>query len=369
MMKTNQKILFLALNIFDSTGGIQKVCRTIAKVVNDLPNRNNQVLSLFDNLPDSNYTTPVKFRGFNGKRLRFTMRSILAGRKTSTVIISHVHLVAISVLIKLLNTQSRIIMIAHGTEVWRSLPVWKKWFIRKYMTVWTVSDYTKNRLHNLHRITRNVKTIHNSLDPFFEIPSSFQKPGYLLKKYNLNPDQPVLLTICRQNKHEHDKGYNEVIKTIPRLLEDFPNLRYLLCGAIDDVEKGRIMRIVIKNKLQQYISLTGFIDQRELTDHYLLADSFILPSKKEGFGLVFIEAAACGCQIISGNADGSAEALLQGKLGTMVNPSNLEELYKSIHGTLLQKQTLKDKKNLQRLILQSFGFSSYQNKIKAALST
>ena len=59
-----------------------------------------------------------------------------------------------------------------------------------------------------------------------------------------------------------------------------------------------------------------------------------MPSTQEGFGIVFIEAAACGLPIIAGNEDGSVDALMNGELGTLINPDNMELLMNKIHQSL-----------------------------------
>jgi len=82
------------------------------------------------------------------------------------------------------------------------------------------------------------------------------------------------------------------------------------------------------------VILTGFIDESEFADYFLLADLFVLPSKKEGFGIVFIEAMAYGLPVICGNADGSIDAICNGELGKAVNADDPAELEDAITGYL-----------------------------------
>ena len=64
--------------------------------------------------------------------------------------------------------------------------------------------------------------------------------------------------------------------------------------------------------------------------HYNLADAYVMPSTGEGFGIVLIEAAACGVPVIGSQADGSREALLDGGLGTLVDPKKPDELVEAV---------------------------------------
>ena len=74
----------------------------------------------------------------------------------------------------------------------------------------------------------------------------------------------------------------------------------------------------------------GRIPESEKVAHYNLADVFVMPSYGEGFGIALIEAAACGIPIVGSSADGSRDALLDGRLGRMVDPKKPDELIEAI---------------------------------------
>ena len=134
--------------------------------------------------------------------------------------------------------------------------------------------------------------------------------------------------------------------------------KYLLAGKADDKEFNRLQELVNYHQLNNQIILVGYVSTDELKDHYLLADLFIMPSKKEGFGIVFIESTACGTPVIAGNADGSAEALKNGSLGTLVNPNSTEEILDAIKLNLeFPKLTLEP---LQALTMKHYHFSKYK---------
>lgn len=366
-MNQSTKTLFLTLETFAGTGGIQKVCRTLSYCLKCLLSSNFKAFSLYDHAPDNRYITSLDFTGFKGRKMQFIFHTLISGLHCSTLIISHINLVSIAILIRIFNRRTKIVMLAHGTEVWRNLPLWKKWFIRKYVHVWSVSNYTKQILDQRHRIRKFNTFVSNCLDPFFQPPAEFNKPAYLMERYSLTAQQPVLLTICRLNRHENLKGYDQVILSLKNLSDDFPGLRYLLCGQSDQQESDRLKLLITAHNLCGKVLLPGFISETEIMDHYLLADIFILPSQKEGFGLVFIEAAACGCRIIAGNAGGSPDALLNGKLGTLTDLENSDQLDQVIRENLNFKSDMLTKKALQGLTLKHFGYPSYRRKIKRIL--
>lgn len=366
-MNQGAKTLFLTLDTFAGTGGIQKVCRTLSYCLKSLLDSNFKAFSLYDQAPDTRYINDLNFTGFNGRKVHFICRALISGSHCSILVISHINLISIALLIRIFNRSTKIVMLAHGTEVWRHLTLWKKWFIGKYVQVWSVSNYTKQVLYKRHHIRKFSVLVSNCLDPFFQPPPGFDKPSYLMERYSLIAGQPILLTICRLNSHENLKGYDQVILSLKNLLDDFPGVRYLLCGQSDQQEFNRLQLLITAHNLCGKVLLPGFIPETEITDHYLLADIFILPSQKEGFGLVFIEAAACGCRIIAANAGGSPDALLNGKLGTLIDPTDFQQLQSAILKNLNSKNDLRAKKTRQILTLKHFGYPSYRRKVKRML--
>lgn len=370
-MTKRASVLLLVLNCFSSTGGIQKACRTLAYTLHSISEKTGnsfKMQALYDTETNEKYLPVSEFSGCSGNLISFIHKSAVAGSKSRIVIISHINLLSIAIFIKIFNPGVIIILMAHGKEIWDKLHPWKLRFIKKYATIWAVSAFTRDVLKNKHQCyPGKIIRLNNCLDPFFNVPGTFDKPPELLQRYQLSPQQPVLLSICRLTKNEHQKGYDKIINIIPELLPMFPYLHYLICGETDYNEKTRLQNLIRQHKLQKNISLVNFIPETELTPHYLLADVFILPSKKEGFGLVFIEAAACGCKIISGNADGSKDAMLNGKLGTMIDPDDPAAIKKSIIENLSRERSPAAALTIQKNCLMYFSQQRYQQQIENIL--
>ena len=103
-----------------------------------------------------------------------------------------------------------------------------------------------------------------------------------------------------------------------------PNAIYLIAGAGDD--KRRLEHLAAERGLAGRVVFTGHVPADELPSYYALADVFAMPSTGEGFGIVFLEAAACGLPVIAGNADGSVDALGEGQIGCLVDPLSHEQV-------------------------------------------
>jgi len=361
-------ILFLTLETFRQTGGIQQVCRTLAKALQEV-GREVKLYSLCDNTEDlrDEYLSKSGFKAFSGNKLRFAVQTLRIAGNYPVIILSHVNLLPLAYVAKLRKPSVRIIMLAHGIEVWRQLSAIQRCFINKQTEIWAVSEFTKSRMIRTNKISATkIRVLNNGLDPYFRTPAGFDKPVRLLTRYKISGDQPVILSVCRLSAFEHQKGYDRVIKAIPELVRLQPSLRYLIAGPCDRTEKQRLEALIEDLNVTQHVHLLGKIKQEELVAHYLLADVFALPSQKEGFGLVLTEAAACGCKVIAGNRDGSSDALLGGRIGCLVDPNHPEQLTTSLK-SCLSDLSRAHCRQLQQLTLKAFSFSAYKNKVKKLL--
>ncbi|RZJ82455.1 MAG: glycosyltransferase [Flavobacterium sp.] len=249
---------------------------------------------------------------------------------------------------------------AHGIEVWGVLKKWKLNFLKKHCEIWAVSDFTAQQLLQKQIPTKNIKVLNNCLDPYFNPPSSFVKPTNLLEKYQLSVKQPILFTLTRISSQEQYKGYDKVIQLLPKLIENHPTLHYILAGKADEIEKAKILNLIKDLKLEQHVTLTGYLEDEEIKNHFLLADAFVMPSEGEGFGISFIEAAACGCLSVAGNVDGSKDALMDGKLGKLIDPNNQFMLENAIIETLEIAKTTFSKEAVKTTCLTKFSYENYK---------
>jgi phosphatidylinositol alpha-1,6-mannosyltransferase len=161
------------------------------------------------------------------------------------------------------------------------------------------------------------------LDTFVPRPKN---PSFV-KRYGLNGAE-VLLTVGRLATEERYKGIDEVIELMPKLLAHRPKLRYLIVG--DGSDRARLEAKASVLGVAHAVIFAGRIPEEEKVDHYNLASVYVMPSTGEGFGIVLIEAAACGLTIVGSAVDGSREALLEGTLGTLTDPRDLVSLEQTI---------------------------------------
>ena len=84
---------------------------------------------------------------------------------------------------------------------------------------------------------------------------------------------------------ERYKGYDQIIRALPQILRYVPNARYLLVGTGPD--RSRIEKLVAELNLRDAVIFAGHVPDDELADHYNLCDLFAMPSKAEGFGIVY----------------------------------------------------------------------------------
>lgn len=260
-------------------------------------------------------------------------------------------------------------ILVYGVDAWEVESLTKKRALQAAAKIISISNYTRDRLIN----EQHLDPSQFSLLPVTFDAHRFQptaKPAYLLKRYNLTSQQPIILTVARLSRAERYKGYDKILEALPTIRQAIPNIHYVLVGKGGD--RARVEQLITELGLQDCVTLTGFVPDQELCDHYNLCDVFAMPSKGEGFGIVYLEALACGKPTIGGNQDGAIDALCQGELGVLVDPDNVIELANTIIQTLNQtypNPILYQPETLRQRVSEIYGANSFQQKITNLITT
>jgi phosphatidylinositol alpha-1,6-mannosyltransferase len=367
----SNQILFLTLKVFSATGGIEKVCRIAGKALYEHSLEHNvpvKVMSMHDHAHDATgnqYFPSEIFKGYNAAKSRFILAAVNEGRKSKTVIISHINLLPAGWLIKKLSPKTKVIILGHGIEIWDPLPPFKRKMLATCDKIVSVSSFTCKRIIEKQGIApEKCFVLNNCIDPFLHLPEEKKKDQKLMTRYGFEPTDKILLTLTRLSEKDRYKGYDYVMESMVKLIADNPTIKYLLAGKYDAEEKKYIDRMVHAFGLSQHVVLTGFVPDEELPGHFSLADIYVMPSVKEGFGIVFVEAMYYGIPAIAGNADGSADALLNGHLGLLIKADAPAEIGEAIEKMLESPDQYAPDHDL---VMRHFGYDNYKVKLEKLL--
>jgi glycosyltransferase involved in cell wall biosynthesis len=136
----------------------------------------------------------------------------------------------------------------------------------------------------------------------------------------------VLLSVGRL---EERKGMDLVIQTLPEIRKAIPEILYLIIGSGKD--ESRLKKIAVDLGVSDIVRFEGRVPQNTLADYYSLADIFIMASREikgdiEGFGIVYLEANACGTPVIAYRSGGIESAVIDGQTGLILNNYTPKEL-------------------------------------------
>lgn len=314
--------VFVFLEIFAQEGGIQSYVRDIFRAYRSLsPCYDGEVFLLRDEADCNN--------PFEGDRLKFhylktlpawkgrlklavALLACLLKRRPQRVFCGHINLAPlIRVLCQPLGIPYTVL--TYGKEVWQPLPTGQRQALQQADEIWTISRYSRDRLCESNDIDpKKVKILPCVVDGKSFTPG--EKPPELVEKYGLE-NAKVLMTVARLWSGDIYKGVDVTIRALPKIVDAFPSVKYLVIGRGDD--RPRLAQLAEDLGVGDRVVFAGFVPTEDLAAHYRVADAYIMPSQ-EGFGIVYLEAMACGIPVLSGDADGSADPLQDGRLGWRV---------------------------------------------------
>jgi len=365
---SSRPIDLLVPEVFAREGGIQVYSRTLIRALRQL--RPHTPLRVFSR---NDYPRDLPTNGWEGVewhpaagsswRLAASLLSAVRRRRPQLLISTHANYAPLQWLHNRL-TGSPSWCSAHGIEVWSMRRGPRRSALANLQQLLPVSRFTADRLRQqLAPSCPPLALLPNCVDPgrFFPSPPSSE----LLARYSLNRDQPKIFTLSRLSRSDAYKNIDRLIEAVPPLLATWPDLRLIVGGDGDD--RARLQFRAKTLGVAQHVIFTGRLRDAELADHHHLATLFALPSSGEGFGIVFLEALACGRPVLAGNRDGSSEPLGHGRFGLLVDPElPLAPALASLLARQGRSLWFQPQKLAEAVVLE-FGFEGFCLRLQALL--
>lgn len=213
-----------------------------------------------------------------------------------------------------------IVTTLHGTDITvlgydSSLKGAIKYGIEKSDVVTAVSNSLAQETMDLIAPNKDIETIYNFID---EREYTKKDPGNLKELLGIKPHEKVVIHVSNFRKVKH---VPDIVESFKLIHKDVPS-KLLLVG--DGPEKHPIMKSIKGTSIENDVLFLG--KQESLSELYAIADLMLLLSEKESFGLVLLEAMACGVPCIGTNVGGIPEVIINGENGYIVELGDCEKV-------------------------------------------
>lgn len=274
-------------------------------------------------------------------RINYIFRALLQARRfrPTVVFCGHIYLLPLAwLLCRVLRV--KLWLQIHGVEAWTR----PRWIARCLLSdldlCIAVSRYTRQQfLRWANTDPARTKVLPNTYSEEFK-PRDRER----VRRDRGLADKVVLLTFGRLSEREQYKGHDRIIDCLPSLVHGIPNLLYLVGG--DGADRRRLQQLSETRGVADRVCFLGAVADSERVDLYVCADLFVMPSTGEGFGIVFLEAMACGTPALGLDCDGSRDPLLDGQLGYVTHIEQLSDRIKSALGESRSSSLSRDVQHL-----------------------
>jgi glycosyltransferase involved in cell wall biosynthesis len=266
----------------------------------------------------------VPFEGFGGNRARLALALMRSARRARLLHVGHVFLAPLLLATKAINP--RLVTHVHifGIDVWNRRSALQRLAVRRSDWVVSISDHTLARLREVQSLEpRRSTVIFPPLDPGF-LSAGIDEAQALAAVRG----RRFFLTVSRLATTEKFKGIRTAIDAFARLADAHPDVDYVIAGGGNDLENLR--GEVASRGMEGRIHLPGRVSDDALRWLYAQCDAFVLPSAKEGFGIVFLEAMAFTKPCIGGNTGGTPEIVLEDDTGFLVGWDDIDEIARAM---------------------------------------
>lgn len=220
------------------------------------------------------------------------------------------------------NRDVKIVTTLHGTDITvlgydPSLATGIRFGIEKSDLVTAVSNSLIAQTHDVIEPNKKIVPVYNFIDErvYRKVDAS-----HLKKEFAILNDEKVVIHV---SNFRGVKRVTDVVKAFKRISDQIPS-RLLLVG--DGPEMSKVTKLVDELQLREKVLFLG--KQENLEELYSLSDLMLLLSEKESFGLVALEAMACGVPVIGTNVGGIPEVIVPNETGYICELGDVEDIAK-----------------------------------------
>jgi len=252
------------------------------------------------------------------------LENVLAREKPALVVVGHLNLKFYPFILHLKNTHRPYGIIAHDSEVHRSQDeindrIRRGMIIKNAKWIASNSHHTKSLVEAWGIPSENIIIVHP--------PLSEQTIGASQPHADKRDSVYDLVTVSRI---VHSKGIDTVLRALKILDGRQIPFRYVVAG--DGPERPSLEKLSVELGIDEKVRFAGYVSEKDKLRLLQSADLYVMPSRvnlkeqHEGFGIAFLEAAACGIPAVGSNAGGIPDAVLDGKTGMLVDSDSPEKL-------------------------------------------
>jgi len=350
-------------------GGVQRAGRHVAAVMAEFAcssGRQYRLLSLNDSRKLHCMSVAGRefvFDGCERNKVRFISPAIQAGwKKAEVVVAAYPTLGPVAPFVRGLGPRAKSVVIAHGVEVWTPLPPLPRLALRMADLVLTPTrDTAKHVAAHQGVADGRIRVLPWAIDPDFltlishrsALPADF-------------PKGRVILTVGRWSGERY-KGVDTLIAALPSLVAEWSDLHLVVAGGGSD--NSWLEQTADEHGVRRHVHFLRGLSYEAIAACYSACEIFAMPSRGEGFGLVYLEAMACSKPVIGGSHGGAPEVIEDGKTGFLVRHGDVDQVVASLR-TLLADPALgqamgaKGRERVDR----EFSFDSFAKSLRQILS-
>jgi asparagine synthase (glutamine-hydrolysing) len=299
----------------NANGGIQSFMRRIidvlvalkpsASVVSRCFSLNDQTEQLRQ-MPEINKLTSAW--GAGRSKLRLIAHLLFTQHRIDVLIVGHIGLAPLALAMKISGRLRSYFVQLHGIEAWKKLSMFERLALLGAKGILATTQFTVQECARYNRIpVERFQVIPLCANEQTIIPNS---------QFKLNGPFK-LLCVARQDSSERYKGFEMMFEALAMLITARPDIHLNLVGQGSD--QPRLRTVANEFGIASHVTFWNSISDAELAAAYKDCDVFVMPSKEEGFGIVFLEAMRFGKPCIGGNHGGTPDVIKHGKSGYLVD--------------------------------------------------
>jgi phosphatidylinositol alpha-1,6-mannosyltransferase len=300
-----RRIVLACQSLVAGHGGIARVARLMARVLAEAPGEFAVETHVFSDAAAAGGEPAV--RRYGGSRLRFLLGLWRAQLRPGWFVYDAAYLAKAHRRARGASRRPNMIFL-HGIEIWEQARAGSVAACRRADLLVANSASTRDRAERCHGGFARARvcwlgTEESAGDPLPEKPAGGRAP--------------VVLAVGRMEPREDYKGHRELIAAWPQVVARQPGARLEFVGRGGLVPE--LKALAAAHGVAGRVEFAGFVPEAELAARYARASVFALPSRGEGFGLVYIEAMRHGLPVIASVHDAGAEIVEDGRTGLLAN--------------------------------------------------